>query len=339
MNASDLRIGPRTVLPGRRPRASLLLSLPGGIALLAVIPLMLPQYLQGLATEALIYCIFAISLDLLLGYAGMTSLGHAAFLGIGGYTAAVLMVREGYTSAWVGLLAAVLVAGAGAAIGGIIALRTSGVYFLLVTFALAQLAYSVAQKWSFLTVGGAEGIAGISYPSLTPFTFTWNSLTFYEFTLVLFAVSYWLLRKIVRSPFGVTLSAIRQNEQRMQALGYNTWLYKYLAFVIAGMLAGGAGALLAYQSGIVVPDNLNVLTSGTVVFMVLVGGARTLYGPVMGAIIISIIQYYGTLYLPSTGPLILGSVFVVVVMFARDGIAGGIKRINAAAKRRGSAHA
>lgn len=198
---------------------------------------------------------------------------------------------------------------------------------MLVTFALGQLAYSVAQKWPLLTTGGAEGISGIVYPDLSPLHVDWTTLTFYEFVLVILAVTYWLLRRIVRSPFGEAVSAIRQNEQRMRALGYNTWLFRFGAFVLAGAIAGGAGALFAYQSGIMVPADLNVLASGTAVFMVLLGGPRTLYGPVLGAIVLTVIQYYGSVYLPSTWPLILGALFVVIVMVTRSGLVGIGRRV------------
>lgn len=301
---------------------------------LAGLPVLLPEYLQSLATLALVFGIFAMSLDFLLGYAGMISLGHAAYLGIGGYVAAVLMIRMGISSAWIGIPAAVICGGLGAAIAGVIALRLAGVYFMLVTFALGQLAYSVAQKWPALTTSGAEGISGIVYPDLSPLHFDWTTLTFYEFVLVLLIGTYWLLRRIVWSPFGVTVSAIRQNEQRMLALGYRTWLFRLGAFVLAGAVAGGAGALFAYQSGIMVPADLSVLASGTAVFMVLLGGPRTLYGPILGAIVLTGIQYYGSVYLPSTWPLVLGGLFVVIVMLTRDGLVGVGRRLLSLAQRR-----
>ena len=296
------------------------------LAMLVLVPFGLPEYLQSLAATALIYGIFAMSLDLLMGYGGMISLGHAAFFGIGGYVAALLMVNSGVTSAWIAIPTAMVAAGIGAALAGLIALRLSGVYFLLVTFALGQLAYSVAQTWPLLTTGGAEGIAGVVYPTLEPFNIEWTTLSFYEFIVVCVVLTYVLLRRITVSPFGITLSAIRQNEGRMRALGYNTWLYKWVTFVIAGVIAGGAGALFVYETGIVVPASVNVLASGTVVFMVLIGGSRTLYGPVIGAIVFSLIQYYGSVYLPATWPLFLGIVFVAVVMFAENGLVGAARR-------------
>jgi branched-chain amino acid transport system permease protein len=296
------------------------------LAALVFIPFGLPEYLQSLAATALIYGIFAMSLDLLMGYGGMISLGHAAFFGIGGYVAALLMVNSGITSAWIAIPAAMVAAGIGAGLAGLIALRLSGVYFLLVTFALGQLAYSVAQTWPLLTTGGAEGIAGVVYPTIEPFNIEWTTLSFYEFIVVCLVLTYLVLRRITVSPFGITLSAIRQNEGRMRALGYNTWLYKWATFVIAGVFAGGAGALFVYETGIVVPASVNVLASGTVVFMVLIGGSRTLYGSVIGAIVFSLIQYYGSVYLPATWPLFLGIVFVVVVMFAENGIVGAARR-------------
>lgn len=311
---TETRATPEPAKRRRRNRLWVLAPLP-----LVFVPFVLPPYLQSLATAALAYAIFAMSVDLLVGFGGMISLGQAAFFGIGGYAAALVMVRAGISSAWVGIPAAIVVSGVAAAVAGLIALRLGGVYFMLVTFALGQLAYSVAQKWSFLTTGGAEGIT---------FIVGWSPMMLYEFVLAFLVAGYWLLRWVVRSRFGVALSAIRQNEERMRALGYNVWRYRFGAFVIAGMLAGAAGALFAYQSGIVVPATLSVLISGTVVFMVLLGGARTLYGPVIGAVILSVIQYYGNLYLPSTWPLVLGALFVVVAMAGRNGLVGVADRVS-----------
>jgi branched-chain amino acid transport system permease protein len=285
--------------------------------------------LQSVAITALVYGIFAMSLDLILSFGGMISLGHAAFLGIGGYTAGVLMRHAAIDSAWVGIFAAMLVAGFGAALAGLIALRVKGVYFMLVTFALAQLAFTLAQEWDFLTTGGAEGISGIRYPSLDIIDCVWSRLTFYYFVLALLAISYILLRVYVRSRLGLVLDSARQNESRARALGFNTGAYQYLAFVFSGMIAGLAGALFAYQAGIVVPANLGVLVSGTAVFMVLLGGARTFYGAVLGAIVFTVIQYYGALILPASWPIVLGTLFVVIVLFAEGGLIGGSKRIGA----------
>jgi branched-chain amino acid transport system permease protein len=297
------------------------------IAVLLLLPVVLPSYLQSVAITALVYAIFAMSLDLILGYGGMISLGHAAFLGIGGYSAGVLMAHASVDSAWVGIIAAMLVAGLGAALAGLVALRVKGVYFMLVTFALAQLAFTIAQEWKFLTTGGAEGISGIRYPTLGIFDFTWSRASFYYFVLAFVVISYALLRIYVRSRLGVVLDAARQNESRARALGFNVWAYRYAAFIFSGAIAGLAGALFAYQAGIIVPANLGVLVSGTAVFMVLIGGAHTIYGAAIGALILTVIQYYGALLLPATWPLVLGVFFVAIVMFAEGGIVGAARRI------------
>ena len=194
----------------------------------------------------------------------------------------LLMARYGLRSLWITAPAGVFAAALGAAVFGLIALRTSGASFMLITFALTQLLYSVALKWDWLTTGGTEGITGIARPDLGIAGFRWNPLLFYYFVLLAFVLCYLVLRSVTRSPFGHALQGIRENESRMQCLGYNTWLYKYIAFVLAGAFAGFAGVLFAYSNGIVVPANMGIVMSGNALFMIILGGTGTLYGPVVG---------------------------------------------------------
>jgi branched-chain amino acid transport system permease protein len=286
--------------------------------ILVLLPLVLPPYAQNLMTKFIIYAIFAMSLNILVGYAGLPSLGHAAFFGVAGYTTAILAVNYGVKSFWLTMPASIVSATFLAAIFGIIALRVSGIYFLLVTFALGQLPYSIAVKW-FSVTGGSYGLGGIPLPDLGFSGLTWNDLTFYYFTFLVFIICFLLLYRLLDSPFGHILQGIREGEHRMIVLGYNTWRYKYIAFVAAGLFAGVAGVLFAHYNTIISPDHLGFQTSGLVLLMVIMGGAGTLFGPVIGSAVIVMIQYFASIWIPERWPLILGGAFVLVVMWLRGG--------------------
>jgi branched-chain amino acid transport system permease protein len=289
------------------------------ILILAVLVPVMPTYVQSLATKILIFAIFAMSLDLLMGYAGILSLGHAAFFGLGGYAAGLMAVRLGIGNLWVGLLCGILLAAFVSMLFGIITLQVRGIYCLLITFALGQLLNSLASKWRDVT-GGDYGLYGIPLPTIGFVHFEWGTTSYYYFVLVVFVVSFFLLHRLVKSPFGKTLQGIREGESRMAALGYNTWLFKYVAFVVAGMFAGAAGVLSAYHNGIMVPSDLAVANSGLVMLMTIAGGVGTIYGPVIGAALIIIIQYYAAIITPERWPLILGLAFVLTIMYSRAGI-------------------
>ena len=289
------------------------------VLLLIILPLFLPTYLQSLMTRMLIFAIFAMSLDLIFGYTGLLSLGHAAFFGVAAYTVGLMMVRYDVDLFWIGAPAAILSSAFVAGVFGIIALRVSGVYFLLVTFALGQLIFSAVLSIGWLSTAGTEGVTGIRRPDLGFIDFTWDNLRFYYFVGIIFSICCLILFQIVRSPFGAALQGIRENEPRMRALGYNTWLYQYIVFVIAGAFAGVAGIFFAYHNGIIVPANVGIAMSGTIIFMVIIGGTGKLYGAAAGAMGITLLQFYASTYTPARWPLILGGVFVISVMFAREG--------------------
>ena len=307
-------------------------------SLLVVVPPLVPSYIQSLLTEAVIFALLAMSLDLIYGYAGLISLGHAAFFGIGGYSLGLLTVRGGIESFWVAAPLAMLGTALAAAMFGIIALRGKGLYFILITFALGQLVFGLTQQLDFLTAGGAEGIAGIPLPDLGLLDFRWTQLHLYYFSLVLTLLGALVLRQVVRSPFGRALRGIRENEVRMEALGYHTWLYKYIAFILAGGFAGLAGVLFAYQNSLVTPAATGVLLSGLVVFMVIIGGAGTLYGAAAGAVMLVLLRFYASTQFPLRWPLIIGSVFVVSMLVFPSGIAvSGVQFWNRIVGRDGSA--
>jgi branched-chain amino acid transport system permease protein len=288
------------------------------VILVILVPLQ-PIYIQSLMTKILIFAIFAMSLDLLIGYAGIMSLGHAAFFGAAGYGAGILAVRYGIDNIWLGLASGILLATFIAAVFGIIALQARGIYSILITFALGQLLYSLATKWRSVT-NGDYGLWGIPLPALGLSGFEWNSTYYYYFVFLAFLVCFFCLYRLVKSPFGKSLQGIREGESRMRALGYNTWLFKYVAFVIAGMFAGVAGVLFAYHSGIMTPADLAVTNSGFVMLMAIAGGVGTIYGAVIGSALIITIQYYASIITAERWPLILGGTFVLTIMYAHAGV-------------------
>lgn len=291
-----------------------------GVVVLIILPPFMPRYLQSLGTKIIIFAIFAMSLDLLVGYTRLPSLGHAAYFGVGGYTVGVLMLHYNITSLWITFLLGILMAAFVAAIFGFIALRVTGFYFIFVTFALAQLLFSIAWKWEWLSSMGCEGIVGISKPDVGLPWFRWSAISYYYFVFLVFISCYFILRQIVNSPFGYALRGIRDAEPRMQVLGYNARLYKHIVFIIAGAFAGVAGMLFAYHNGIVVAEHLSVLPSALVLLMVILGGRGTLYGPAIGAAVIILLEFYAGTLTPQRWPLILGGAFVLSIMYVREGV-------------------
>jgi branched-chain amino acid transport system permease protein len=262
------------------------------------------------------------SLDLLLGYGGMVSFGHAAFFGVGAYAAGIAAVRlnphMGLT-----LPLALLAAAVAALIIGYLTIRTSGIYFLMLTLAFAQVLYAVAFKWTPVT-GGSNGLSGIPRPALGIIAGGGelnDPVRFYLFILLVFLVVYFALRRLVASPFGRTLVGIRENGARMSAIGYNVGRFKLAAFVIAGVLAGLSGALNTYLNVFVSPAQLNWTTSGQVMVMVIIGGAGTLTGPVLGAALVLLLQNLVSSQ-TERWPMIMGAVFIIFVLVARFGIIG-----------------
>jgi len=288
-------------------------------------PFVVRPFLVTLAENVLIYAIFAMSLDLLLGYTGLISFGHAAFFGLGAYILAFATTRLGVNNLLINLPIVVLGTALMALVIGFFALRTRGIYFLMVTLAFAQMLYSVAINWTVVT-GGSDGLAGVPRPAIDvgPLAYKFDSReSFYYLILVLFAIAWWLLRRIVNSPFGWTLRGIRENEARMRALGYPTFRFKIAAFVIAGAFAGLAGMLFAHAELIASPENLYWTTSGQVMIMLVIGGAGTLSGPILGAATVRVLRTFASTRAGSLGwETQMGVVFILFVLFARRGIVG-----------------
>jgi len=291
-----------------------------GALVLLVTPLFLDIYGQGLVTRFLLFALFAMSYNIVFGYAGLLSLGHAAFFGAGGYTVALLKLHYNVDLFWISAPLGILVATLIAALFGIIALRASGIYFLLVTFALGQMLYSLAWNVKWLNSKGMQGITGISLPALGIPGFTLDTASFYYMVLIFFAISFVLLYRLVHSPFGRALVGIREGEPRMEAVGYNTWLFKYTAFVISGAFAGLAGVLFSYYNLFVSPNHLGIATSFLPMVMAIMGGLGTFMGPVVGAAVFIFVENFASILSPQRWPLILGMLFVLTIMFAREGI-------------------
>lgn len=289
-------------------------------AILVILPLFLSSYTQGVMTRFLVFALFSAGYNLVFGYLGLPSLGHAAYFGAGGYAIAVLKLHYGTDLFWVGAPLGILTATLIAALFGLIALRVSGLYFLLVTFALGQLLFSVAWNVKWLNSPGMQGIAGLAFPSFGIAGLTLNSTSFYYLVLLITALCIFSLHKIVSSPFGHALVGIREGEGRMRALGYNTWLYKYIAFIISGAFSGVAGVLFAYYNYMIDPNHLGVGTSFLPMCMAIIGGMETLLGPVFGAAVIICVELVASIMTPDRWPLILGGIFVLAIMFAREGI-------------------
>jgi len=291
-----------------------------GILILLIVPLFLSTYWIGLMTRFLIFALFAMSYNIIFGYTGLLSLGHAAFFGMGGYAVALLNLHYNINLFWISAPSGVLAAAFIAALFGLIALRVSGIYFLLVTFALGEMLYSLAWNVKWLNSRGMQGITGIPLPDLAIPGLTIDRTWYYYLVLVLFIISFVLLNRFVRSPFGVGLVGIREDESRMKAVGYNTWLYKYIAFIISGAFAGIAGVLFSYYNYFVSPKHLGIATSFLPMVMAIMGGLGTFWGPVIGALVLVFVENLASIVSPQRWPLILGGLFVVTIIFARQGI-------------------
>ena len=285
-----------------------------GIGLL--VALILPQVLYPvLALRIFLYGLFAVSVDLLLGFVGLLSFGHAAYWGVAGYTAAILAksLQLDFPLAVVaGTAAAMLIA----IPLGYLAIRRRGIYFAMVTLAFAQMLYYVANSWRDLT-GGENGVQGV--PRLFLGSSIGRSIDFYYAALPFIVFGFAFAYRVVRSPFGHVLVAIRDNEPRAQALGYPTARYKLVAFVLSAGIAGLAGSLFAIGSGFATLDMLQWTTSGTVVLMAVLGGIGTLWGSVIGAAIVLELQDQLSAFTDATG-VVTGAVLIVIVLGFRRGI-------------------
>ena len=291
------------------------------IVFFAVLPFVVPY--QALATQVLVYGLFALGFNLLYGYTGLLSFGHAAYFGLGAYGAGITLAKIGWSSVWVALGMGIGAAAVGGAIIGFFALRRRGIYFAMLTLAFAQLLYFVAFHLASVT-GGDDGLRGI--PTLTLGLLAWriplgNPTNFHFFALGLVAVAILVLRRILDSPFGAVLAAIRENTDRAQACGYDVQRVKLVSFVFSAAFTGLAGALDALRITVVPVEALYWSTSGQAVIMTLLGGAGTFFGPFVGAGTFLVLQDRLAL-VTEAWPLVIGLIFMAFVLFLPQGIWG-----------------
>jgi branched-chain amino acid transport system permease protein len=295
------------------------------IALAAIAPFV-GSYILVLMTQALVLGIIAMSVDLLLGYTGLPSLGQAAYLGMGAYLTAILASTYGFGLGggfWLVVVLGMLAGAAAAALFGLFAVRASGVYFLMITLALGMCVWGLAYRWNSLT-GGDNGI---NMPGRPEFGLSLSDdLNYFYLVMFFFVLSLAALYVLVRSPFGRSLVGIRERELRMRILGYNTWLHKYLAFVIAGAFGGLAGVLWAHLTGIVSPGDVILTTSVDVLLMVVLGGPGTLVGGAIGAGVVTFLREYLATVVP-WWQYVLGAVYVLTILYLPGGLMGIPARI------------
>jgi branched-chain amino acid transport system permease protein len=292
------------------------------LVLLAAVPLLGHEHVTRLATTMLIFAIATLSLDLLVGYGGMISFGHGAFYGIGAYATAVLAL-QGIQAGIVVFPVAILGAGVVAAAIGAISLLTSGTYFIMITHAFAQMLYYGSVV--LIKFGGDEGIA-VPRSTFSGWLNTADPLVFFYVVFAIFVGAYLLCRRIVRSRFGRTIRAIKDNERRMISLGYNTYAYKFVAFAFAGALCGLAGALHANLNEYASPSAFHWILSADLLVMNILGGAGTLTGALIGACALLTLQHVLSAY-TNYWALILGPVLLGIVLFSKGGLPALIARI------------
>jgi branched-chain amino acid transport system permease protein len=310
-----------------RDRVLLVLLLAAAIALPWMAEALGTPAITGLATRIAIYAIAAASLNLILGYGGLVSFGHAAYFGLGGYTVGILWEHArlgvplfglipGSTDFLITFPAAILVGGIAAALIGALSLRTAGVQFIMITLAFAQMVFFFFV--SLAVYGGDDGLS-IRRPNALFGLNLRDPATMYWLSVGVLAVWLWLMGRIVRSRFGRVLEGVRQNERRMAAIGISTYAYKLTAFTIAGMACAAAGALWANHARFVSPDMMHWTKSGEFMVMVILGGIGTLLGPVLGAAALVGLEY--TLSgITEHWQFILGPILIVIVLFARRGL-------------------
>jgi branched-chain amino acid transport system permease protein len=289
-------------------------------AALIIYPYAVPSYyFTALLTQVLIFSIFTMGLNLLAGYTGLSSLGHGALFGSGAYTAALLM-KYVSKNMWLGFSAGVLVAGVLAGLFALISLRTTRVYFLFITIALGQLIWAIVFGWRSLT-GGDDGMPGIGKPTVWSSITLSGGTTYYYFALIFFLIVLFIIYRITTSPFGHVLIGIRENENRIRHLGYNVWLYKFIAFVVSGLLTGLGGVIWTYYNGFVSPRDASFEFSAEALLIVILGGRGTLFGPLVGTVVVVLIKNIIAAF-TQRWLFVLGVAYILTILYARSGVVG-----------------
>jgi branched-chain amino acid transport system permease protein len=292
---------------------------------LVAFPLFGGDFYINLASQMFIAALFATSLNLLVGYGGLVSLGHASWIGLAAYTSAWFYLRLGlghWITAPLALINTTLIAG----LFGWIALRATGLGFLMITLALSQVLWGTAYRWASVT-NGDNGLSGLTRPA--PFGINLEApAPFYYFSFTVTIIAVWMMARLVNSPFGAALRGTRDQSRRMSALGHNVWLVRWLTFVYSGFWGAVAGLLFVYYHKYIHPTALSLTTSAEVLLGVIAGGAGTIAGPIVGAAIVLIMKNYVSAYLDRWN-MLLGAVFVLIVIFMPEGVVPGVRRLSA----------
>jgi branched-chain amino acid transport system permease protein len=292
-------------------------------ALLLTLPLFAGEFYINLASQILIAAMFALSLNLLVGYGGMTSLGHASFLGVAAYACALLTTRYGFGHAAAAILT---IAGttAMAACFGLIALRATGLGFLMITLALSQVLWGLAYRLSSIT-NGDNGVSGVTRPA--PFGLSLDSaVAFYWFALIVFVIAFAMIAIFVNSSFGSSLKGVRDQPRRMAALGFNPWMIRWISFIYAGFWGAITGLMYIYYNKYIHPTSLSITSSAEALLGVIAGGSGTLTGPVVGAALVLLLKNYASAYVERWN-MLLGLVFLFIVLVMPMGIVPGLRRL------------
>jgi branched-chain amino acid transport system permease protein len=297
------------------------------LALLAVAPLVLPEFWRRFVTEILIWGLLAMSSDILIGYTGMVSFGHSVFFGLGMYGAAAALMIFKPANLWLALLAGLAAAAVVASFVAFFATRLRDIYFAITTLVFSQIFYVIIFTWTELT-GGENGLSfarpALSIPGLFSVPFTTETL--HWFVLAVVTASFLMLRRVTQSPFGMVLQAIRENEPRARAIGYSVERYKIVAVMLSGLFAGLAGILYAIQSKFAAPDFVFFLVSGEVVIFNVMGGMGTLVGPIAGAAFFLLLREGLSRYFTEYYLIPVGIIFTAMVIFMPQGLLGFAKR-------------
>ncbi len=314
-------------MTARRSPATYWIGFAVVLALLTVAPLVLPEFWRRFVTEILIWGLLAMSSDILIGYTGMVSFGHSVFFGLGMYGAAAALLSVKPPSLWLALLYGLVGAAAVAAFVAYFATRLRDIYFAITTLVFSQIFYVIIFTWTEFT-GGENGLTfaqpPLSIPGIWSARFTPESL--HWFVLAVVTISYLLLRRITRSPFGMVLQAIRENEPRTRAIGYAVERYKIVAVMLSGVFAGLAGILYAIQNKFAAPDFVFFVVSGEVVIFNVMGGIGTLVGPVAGAAFFLLLREGVSRFLFEYYLIPVGIIFTAMVIFLPQGLLGFAKR-------------
>ncbi len=297
------------------------------VALLIAAPLVLPEFWRRFVTEILIWGLLAMSSDILIGYAGMVSFGHSAFFGLGMYGAAAALLTVRPPNLWLAIVYGLVGAAVVAAFVAYFSTRLRDIYFSITTLVFAQIFYVIIFTWTEVT-GGENGL-NFSRPALALpglFSVPFTSDTLHWFVLAVVTLSYLLLRRITRSPFGMVLQAIRENEPRTRAIGYHVERYKMVAVMLSGLFAGLAGVLYAIQNKFAAPDFVFFLISGEVVVFNVMGGMGTLVGPVAGAAFFLLLREGFSRFFTEYYLIPVGLIFIAMVIFMPQGLLGFLKR-------------